>query len=336
MSRPTTRLRSAIVAIATALVLGACGDTTAATKDAAPSGEAGTSAFPVTVKHKFGSTEITAKPTRVVTLGYTDGDTALALGVKPIGAVEWFEEQPYGDWPWSKTLWGTPGPEIVGKRDEYNLEKIAALKPDLIIAQYSGMKKEQYDTLTKIADVVAQPEGFEDFQAPWREMTRAIGKSLGQSAKSEELIKGVEDKFAAARAAHPEFAGRTAAIAETYEAGKFSIFSANDPKLMFLKDLGFTIAPKYVEAVGKENVLDLSFERVDVLEADRLIWFQDGTPVKDELAKNELYSKLNVAKENRHRFFDYRTPPLAGAMSFNTVLSIPWAIDQVSQELAKK
>lgn len=335
MSRPHTRLVSTILVAATALVLTACGEKPAATGDQTNTSGAGADAFPVTLRHKFGSTEIKAVPTRVVTLGYTDGDTALALGVKPVGAVEWFEEQPYGNWPWAKDKWGDTPPEIVGKRDEYNLEKVAAVKPDLIIAQYSGMKREQYDTLSKIAPVVAQPEGAEDFQAPWRDMTRTIGKALGQAGKTEELIKGVEDRFARARADNPGFAGRTVAIAETYEAGKFSIFNPNDPKLLFLKELGFTVAPKYAEAVGSENVLDLSFERVDILECDRLVWFQDGTPAKDELATNELYSKLAVARENRHVFFDYKNPPLAGALSFNSVLSIPWAIDAVSAELAK-
>jgi ABC-type Fe3+-hydroxamate transport system substrate-binding protein len=46
--------------------------------------------FPVTIDHALGTTEIPAEPTRVVALGQTDPDTALALGVTPVGAREAF------------------------------------------------------------------------------------------------------------------------------------------------------------------------------------------------------------------------------------------------------
>ena len=42
-------------------------------------GSAGGAAFPRTVQHKFGTTTIPARPERVVTVGYTELDTVLAL-----------------------------------------------------------------------------------------------------------------------------------------------------------------------------------------------------------------------------------------------------------------
>ena len=45
-------------------------------------------AFPVTIEHAFGETTIEAEPTRVATLGWTDQDSALALGVVPVGATK--------------------------------------------------------------------------------------------------------------------------------------------------------------------------------------------------------------------------------------------------------
>ncbi|GFJ83111.1 hypothetical protein Phou_072910 [Phytohabitans houttuyneae] len=41
----------------------------------------------MTVAHRYGSTEIKSGPARVVTLGLSDQDAALALGVKPVGAL---------------------------------------------------------------------------------------------------------------------------------------------------------------------------------------------------------------------------------------------------------
>ncbi|CCH33361.1 hypothetical protein ABZ816_18445 [Actinosynnema sp. NPDC047251] len=70
----------------------------------------------MTVEHEYGRTEVEAAPAKVVTLGLSDQDSVLALGVKPVGVVDWSKERPYGNWPWTKDLWGGAQPEIVGER----------------------------------------------------------------------------------------------------------------------------------------------------------------------------------------------------------------------------
>jgi iron complex transport system substrate-binding protein len=148
--------------------------------------------FPVEVEHKYGTTVIDKKPERIVTLGLSDQDVVLALGVKPVGSIDWFKERPYGQWPWTKELWGDQPPEIVGERDDYNLEKILNLKPDLILAQYSGMTQQQYDELSKIADTVGQPKGFEDYGAPWQDMAKLAAKAMGETAELDKQITAIE------------------------------------------------------------------------------------------------------------------------------------------------
>ena len=46
-------------------------------------------AFPVTVSTAFGDVTVEEEPTRVVALGWSDAETALALGVQPVGASDW-------------------------------------------------------------------------------------------------------------------------------------------------------------------------------------------------------------------------------------------------------
>jgi iron complex transport system substrate-binding protein len=327
------RLPLVAVALVATLLLAACGGATTA---GGSSTSASGGAFPVSVEHKYGTTEIKAEPKRVVTLGLSDQDAVLALGTKPVGAIDWFKETPYGKWPWAKPLWGDTPPEVVGERDEYNMEKIASLKPDLILAQYSGMKQEQYDTLSKIAPVVAQPKGFEDYQAPWQDMTRLAGKALGKSEQVEKLISDVDGKFAAAKAAHPEFAGKTAVVADAYQPGTYSVFSPNDPKMLFLTQLGFVVPDKVKEAVGTQNVADLSYERFDVIDVDRLVWLIADPASTDQVKNEALYQKLKVVQEKRDLFVPYDEPPIGAAMSFNTVLSIPYALDQMLPLLSDK
>lgn len=96
------------VLLAIALVpLAACGGGTSETPGAQSSGQNG---FPVTVTHKYGDTTIAKAPARVVTLGLSDHDPVLALGVKPVGAIDWFGERPYGKWPWRNHFGAAPHP----------------------------------------------------------------------------------------------------------------------------------------------------------------------------------------------------------------------------------
>ena len=340
MSMPTAsavrRLPPAAVALVATLLLAACGGGSTTAGGSSTAASSGGGAFPVQVEHKYGTTEVKAEPKRVVTLGLSDQDVVLALGTKPVGAIDWFKETPYGKWPWTKSLWGDTPPEVVGERDEYNMEKIAGLKPDLILAQYSGMKQEQYDTLSKIAPVVAQPKGFEDYQAPWQDSARLAGKALGKAEQVDKLITDVDAKFAAAKTAHPEFAGKTAVVADAYQPGTYSVFSPNDPKMLFLTQLGFVVSDKLKEAVGTENVVDLSYERFDVIDVDRLVWLIADPASTDQVKNEALYKNLKVVQEKRDLFVPYDEPPVGAAMSFNTVLSIPYALEQMLPLLSAK
>ncbi|WP_197287646.1 iron-siderophore ABC transporter substrate-binding protein [Streptomyces apocyni] len=325
------------LAVAATLALSSCGsgsdddDAKNDTKSAGKAKEsAGSEAFPVTVEHKYGSTEIKEEPKKVVTLGLSDQDAVLALGVKPVGAVDWFKEDPYGKWPWAKDKWGSDKPTIVGERDEYNMEKIAALKPDLIIAQYSGMKKEQYDTLSKIAKVVAQPKDHADYAAPWQTMTQQIGKALGKEDEAKKKIADIDAKFKAVRDKHPEYAKQTLAVADSFEAGKYSGFTKTDPKAIFFSELGFKLNPE-IDKLAKPgwNVAELSAEKLDVLDTDRLVWVTSSTEANDRIKAEPLYKKLKVSQEKRDLFVPYQDPDVGAAFSFNTVLSIPYAIEEI-------
>lgn len=339
VSRALRRACAALLALVLTVALAACGDSAAKDKAPAESPAAenipADGVFPRTVAHKYGLTTIDKEPTKVVTLGLSDQDAVLALGVRPVGAVDWFKEQPYGKWPWAKKLWGDEGPEIVGERDEYQLEKIAKLEPDLILAQYSGMKKEQYETLSEIAPVVAQPKDHEDYLAPWQLMTEQIGKALGKTAEVDKLIGQIDEKFAAIKEQHPEWAKTTLAVADSFEAGKYSAFTKDDPKAAFFAELGFQLAAEVDKLADPGwNVAELSAEKLDVLDVDRLVWVTSGKEHEKRIQAEPLYRKLAVAKEQRDLFVPYEDPDIGAAFSFNTVLSIPYAIDEIEPLLA--
>lgn len=123
--------REFVTGAAALVVLGACGQA---------AGPGSRKEGSVTVDHKYGSTEIPGSPRRVVTVGLVDHDAVLALGVKPVAitAGEWAAAFPNGVAPWAQDHLGNAKPEVLPD-SEINFEKIAALKPDLITASYSGL-----------------------------------------------------------------------------------------------------------------------------------------------------------------------------------------------------
>lgn len=330
------RLSAVLAVLLMVLGLGACGE--GANEQPPSSSGSGKSdaqqsrasdEFPVQVKHKYGTTEIDSPPERVVTLGLSDQDAVLALGVKPVGAIDWFKERPYGKWPWTDELWGEDRPTIVGERDDYNLEKIFELKPDLIIALYSGMSDQQYETLSKIAPVVGQPPDYPDYAAPWQEMTRLAGKALGKSERAEQLITEIDEKFAQVRKEHPEFDGKSTAVVDPYQPGEYAVFAPHDPKVVFMTELGFRVPEPIEKAAGDKYAAEISSERASLMDVDRLIFLTSDPNAEKRVRSDEVYSGLNVAKEKRDLFVPYGEPPVGAAISFSTVLSIPYAIDQM-------
>jgi len=81
------------------------------------------------IKHAMGETKVPTNPQRIVVLTNEGTEALLALGVKPVGAVQSFTGDPW--YPHIKDQ--MTGVEVLGKESEPNLELIAALKPDLII-----------------------------------------------------------------------------------------------------------------------------------------------------------------------------------------------------------
>ncbi len=306
--------RGFIGGVSMAALLAACG-TDSNSAPPATGGAAGGSGYPVTVAHKYGSTTIPAEPQRVVTVGFTDPDFVLALGDAKPGVM--------------------PRPE----GDKLNFELIAGFRPDLIIGQYTGMTKEEYDRASQLAPTVAQSGEHKDYQQPWRVTTRIFGEALGRSAQAEELIAGVESRFAAARREHPEFAGAELVVAERFEAGTTYIRTADEPQNGLFRELGFVQPEPIAQLLTDEDGYSgsLSDERMELLDtASLLVWkvFEgsDEQPVPDELANHPLYPKLKVAREGRDVFLTDQV--LVGAVAFGSPLSLPYALDRIVPMLA--
>ncbi len=183
----------------------------------------------------------------------------------PVGVTYWFgDKELQGIYPWAEEAFGDAElPELLRTPTASQLEKIAALQPDLIIGQYAGLKQAEYDKLSALAPTVAQTGDYVDFGTPWQDATVTIGTAIGKKAEAEALVAEVEQRIADEAAAHPEFQGQTAAVVTPYE-GLF-LYGPDDPRSRMLESLGFTLHPVITGADDSEFGVSLSAERTSDL-----------------------------------------------------------------------
>lgn len=283
--------------------------------------------FPVTIEHKFGSTTITEAPQRIVSIGYTEQDTLLALGVTPIAIRYWYgEEDAIMAWAEDKVEGDAP---IVLEMEfgALNYEAILELEPDLISAVTSGISQEEYDLLSQIAPTIAQTDEYINFGMPWQDVTLMIGSAIGKSDEAEALVAEVEGLVAEARAENPQFEGKTVASSYYYD-DIFGFYTDQDSRGRFFTELGFVVPEELIEIAGESFYANISIERMDLLDQDLIaivnLQFIEGG--RDTLEADALFSQLNAVK-NGHVL--YLEESVENALGFYSPLSIPYALEEV-------
>lgn len=288
---------------------------------------AGNAAFPVTIEHKYGATTIAEEPERVLSLGYQEHDTIFALGVEPIAVRYWYGDESDAVFPWADEAAGDAEPDVLNM-PELDFEKIAAMQPDLILGVYSGITEQDYQTLSQIAPTVAQSDAYVDYGVPWQQATTTIGAAIGRSERAAQLVADVQGQFDAVRDAHPEWAGRSIAVA-TYGADDLGVFASQDLRSRFFTDLGFEVPATFDELAGENEdfFATISFEQAELLDVDVLVWdqvnFTEGG--RATIEANPLIGQLDATEQERVVFIgEYED-----AFAWNSVLSLPVALEGI-------
>lgn len=246
----------AALAATTALVLTGCAGTAATpgAQDASPSSDG---EFPVTIEHAFGETTIPAEPERVVAVSWGNQEAALALGVVPVAMpqVTWGDEDGDGMLPWVKDKLdelGAETPTLMDETNGFDYEAIADARPDVILGAYSGMTEEEYETLSKIAPVVAYPDIA--WGTSWQEMTLTDAKALGLESEAETLVADLEKHVTDEAAKYPAISGKATLFTylDPTDLSTVGYYSLKDPRALYLSELGMTPA-KAVETSSADS-----------------------------------------------------------------------------------
>jgi iron complex transport system substrate-binding protein len=328
---------SALVA-ATALALTGC---SAGGETAGSTSKAGGDAFPVSITSALGTATIEKAPKRVATWGWGAQDVALALGIVPVAMPKFtYGDNGAGVLPWDaeqiKKLDGTTPQLLSGAdTDTVPFEEFVKAKPDVILAPLSGLTQNDYDTLSKIAPVVAYPK--QAWGTSWQDQTDLVGQALGKQAEAAELKAATEDDVAKLAAKYPVLKGKTFLYAAANQPGQLNVYRATDTRVMLLSELGLKNSPSLTTLDPKPKdgnfYFPLSYENLSKVDTDLLVMYFENQAAVDAFTANPLAAAMPAIAEGRFA-------PIVGesfvmASSAPSVLSIPWMLDRYVPTLAK-
>jgi iron complex transport system substrate-binding protein len=279
----------------------------------------------VTVKHIFGETKIAAPPKRVVSAGFTEQDDLLAVGVVPIAVTDWFGGEPFGVWPWAQPKLGGAQPVVLNLNDGIQVDQIASLKPDLIVATNAGLDQDTYTKLSAIAPTIAQ-SGPDAFFEPWKDQATAVGQAVFKADDMANLISAVDAKFTDVGKTNPQFAGKKVLLlGGTFYDDSVRVTTPGW-RTDFLTAMGFTVPDAGAGLVKRDQM-------ASVLDgADVLIWKTESDDEQAALLADPIVAKLRATVQNRNVFTG---KDLAGAIAFASTLSYPVVADQLPPMIAK-
>lgn len=332
MKRSLTAPALITIATAAAVVAALAGCSTGSTSgtEAAAEPTSTTSvdpdAFPVTIEHALGETTIESEPTRVATLGWTDQDHALALGVVPVGAtkITWGGNAD-GSTDWFDAAVEEAGAEAPVRYDDADgapIDEVAELAPDLILATNSGITEAEYAKLSKIAPVVAYPEA--PWTTPWQTSLEMVGEALGRTTLAEEVAADTEGTIAEAAEANPELEGAELIygyLAAT-DLSTVGMYAPEDPRVSILRDFGMVDAPAVADAIKPgEFYGTVSAEKAADLDSDVFLTWVDSPDTVETVENDKLLGQIPAIAEGH--WYAESDKQNAMASTNPTPLSIP-------------
>jgi len=215
------------------------------------------------VTHAMGVTEVPDSPQRVVILTNEGTEALVHLGVTPVGAVQSW----YGD-PWYDHIAGGLTETIpLGTESAVDLERLAALEPDVIIG--SKVRQEKlYDQLSAIAPTVFS----ETIGGVWKDNYRLYAEALGLAGKGEADLAAFDTRVAALRSSLGNAVNEEISLVR-FSPGRTRLYFRDTFPAVILSEIGFRRPPAQDkpgvgEEIGKERIPDMA--------GDRIFYFADA------------------------------------------------------------
>ncbi|ARF72271.1 ABC transporter substrate-binding protein [Kitasatospora albolonga] len=260
----------------------------AARKTAAYGTEVEPGAFPRTITHAMGKSELKAPPRRVVVLDVGEFDNVVSLGLKPVGYAPG-----EGDAAIPSYLKKEAGnPKSVGTINSLNLEAIAGLKPDLILGSQLRAA-DKYDELSKIAPTVFSIRpGF-----TWKENFLLNAQALDRTERAHSALAAYQAK--AEKLGKDIGADKPTVSMVRYLPDRLRLYARASFIGTILEDVGL---PRPENQQIDDLATEISPERIDEADADWIFTGVYGDPKatqRDTARSSPLWKKLDAVREGR-------------------------------------
>ncbi|MEU3229376.1 iron-siderophore ABC transporter substrate-binding protein [Nocardiopsis alba] len=296
---------------------------------------------PITIEHALGTTTIENRPERVATVNWANHEVPLALGVVPVGmaSADFGDDDGDGVLPWVDERLeelDAETPVLFDETDGIDFEAVADTAPDVILAAYSGLTQEDYDTLSEIAPVVAYPETA--WGTPWREMIEINSRALGLEEEGRELVTELEGEIEEAVADHPEIEGRSTMFlthVDTTDLSEVGFYTTHDTRALFFEDLGMSTPASVAEVSAETDLFALTraAEQADVFDDVDIIVTYGGEETVEALEGDPLLSQMPAVEKGAVVSLPGDAP--LGTAANPTPLSISWVLDDYLSLLAE-
>ncbi|MEQ8371966.1 MAG: iron-siderophore ABC transporter substrate-binding protein [Roseibium aggregatum] len=244
------------------------------------------------VTDSMGTVTVPDAPKRIVVLTNEGTEALLALGVTPVGAANSWNGDPW----WDHISDAMDGAEPVGKESAVNLELIAALEPDLILAN-KQRHEEIYPQLTAIAPTVMSKE----LRGDWKINFRLYAEALGKEREADAAIADYDASVADLREKLGDHLNEEVSVIR-FVPGQIRIYQLDSFSGVLLKDIGFhrpanQNVEEFAIRTGKESIPDM--------DGDRIFYFTydtgdgKGTSLEEEVLADPLWQSLSAVKAGK-------------------------------------
>lgn len=222
-------------------------------------GEDGRNAGAREVTFRGGSAAVPRRPSRVVSLWFPTTTDLADLGLTPLATsdVEFaFPGELRGEFPED---FDPASVENLGAQDRPNLERVAALEPDLILCT-DFQRDELGDELESIAPVAGLL-----WDGDWRLHFEEVARVVGREAEASRVVRGFEETVAEARGRVPQ--GLEVAFLTTEDEATFRINRPASFPGMIAGELGLTVADPVGDGETEDFFVAVSAEKLNVVRA---------------------------------------------------------------------
>ncbi|WP_326559662.1 ABC transporter substrate-binding protein [Micromonospora sp. NBC_01796] len=245
------------------------------------------------VVHAMGTTEVPVHPQRVVVLDSDKIDSALSLGIVPVGTAIASESDGLPTYLGDKVA----SIKLVGLTTEPDLEAITALKPDLIMG--SKFRQEKfYDELSAIAPTV-----FTDkVGITWKENFLLDGQALGKEQEAKDLMAGYEKRAKEVGTKIGDPAAKKISIVR-FRATEIRVYGPDSFSGIVLRDVGLGRTERQLLANKEDKRFDsVSPERISEVDGDVIFVCAFGEKAvvrQTEVTGGNLWRNLSAVKAGK-------------------------------------